>query len=847
MTNNGGAPTSSATVEVAIPSGLTVTSLTPTGWTCTAIDADGNPAFGTVVGPASLRCTSNNDLVRGVARQLDIPVIPSQVSSLTVTAAVSGRLFDGNLPNNDASMRMSATSAPGDIEVTKDDGRTSAAPGDQITYTVTVANPLDFETITGATLTDTLPAGTVFVSASGGGTHSSGVVTWTLPAIAGDTSVTRTVTVQVLPTIATSTITNVARVSAPDPADPGVTLTGTDDDVDAIVTRPAIDLVKASTAPTYAAVGDVITYTFTATNTGDVTLSGVTIADPKPGLSAVTYVWPAAVGVLAPGQVVTAMATYTVTQADIDRTAIDNEATARGTAPNGDPVDDTDTHVLTSTAVPSIDVAKSTASVVTRAGDMVTYTFVATNDGPLTLTGVSLDDPLPGLSAITYTWPGAVGVLAPGESVTATATYLARQADVDAGRITNTVTAVGRTTAGVSVDDEATAVIDIVATPAIDLDKTGAYADGTTGQVGDRLNYTFTVTNSGNVTLTGVEITDPLPGLSGLTYVWPGAVGVLTPGQVATATADYVVTQADIDSLAGVTNRATATGDAPDGTPVDAEDEVTMPTPATSGIQISKTGVLDATVPRPGDLIRYSFAVTNLGDVTLTDVTVEDLLPGLSGLTYTWPGPDGELGSRAVLRVTATYPVTQADIDRGSVANTATTSGLPPAGGAQVSDEDSVTVVLPGVSALTLEKTGQVAEWIVGGEVSYAFVVVNTGNLTETGVTISDSLPGLSDIVYVWPADAGVLAPGERATATATYPLTTADVDARSRANTATVTSVRGATATDDVILTAPPLAGPPGASLAYTGAVVSGVGGVAGLLLSAGLLLLALPRRRTS
>ncbi|MBN8900669.1 MAG: hypothetical protein J0H57_06495, partial [Rhodospirillales bacterium] len=60
------------------------------------------------------------------------------------------------------------------------------------------------------------------------------------------------------------------------------------------------------------------------------------------------------------------------------------------------------------------------------------------NAGNVTLANVGITDPMPGLSTIRYgTWPGAVGVLAPGESVTATATYVVTATDGAAGKLTN--------------------------------------------------------------------------------------------------------------------------------------------------------------------------------------------------------------------------------------------------------------------------------------------------------------------------------------------------------------------------------------------------------------------------
>ena len=73
------------------------------------------------------------------------------------------------------------------------------------------------------------------------------------------------------------------------------------------------------------------------------------------------------------------------------------------------------------------------------------------------------------------------------------------------------------------------------------------------------------VTNSGNVTLTSVRVTDPLPGLSAVTC----PLGTLAPGASETCTATYTTTQADVNA-GGVTNTGTASGRPPTGPPVTA-------------------------------------------------------------------------------------------------------------------------------------------------------------------------------------------------------------------------------------------------------------------------------------
>ncbi|MGO4105782.1 hypothetical protein AB4Y63_17725 [Leifsonia sp. YAF41] len=793
VTNHGGAPFTTGEVKVAIPAGLEVTSFSPTGWTCTAVDGNGTPVFGTAIGPAVLTCTPTAQLAKGVPQALDIPVRPTTTGALTMTADVSGLLFDGNMPNNDDDMSVKPTAAAGDVGVMKTDGVTTARPGDVLTYTITVDNPLDFETLTGATLTDTLPSRVTFVSASDGGTESGGVVTWALPNMPGQGSLTRTVTVRVSSTINTAELVNTARVSAPDPANPGKPLTGTAEDRDTVVTRPEITLVKGSEQPTYAAVGDVVTYTFAIRNTGDVTLTDIDISDELEDVFDIQLTWPpGSTGLLAPGVPMTATAKYTITQADIDAGRVLNTATVSGKPPAGKKVTDTDSHTVTSTAVPHVTLTKTSQSTPARAGDVVTYSFVLVNDGPITLQNVAIADPLPGLTGWNFTWgPSGPNVLAPGEKVTATATYRVTQAAVDAGQVVNTATGSGRTPTGTPVSDDDTFTIPITRAPAIAFDKDGEYTPGERGEAGETINYTFTATNTGNVTLTGVVVTDPLPGLSDKEYHWPGVVGVLAPGQAVVVNASYTVTQADVDGAGEVTNTATVDGMGPGDVPVHGEDTVTLQTPVDAGIQIVKTGRIEGDAPvQAGDIVRYRFEVTNLGVLTLHGVELDDVMVGLSDIDLTWPGVENVLKPGATLVGTASYTLTQADVDAGKVVNTATTKGITP-GDETVTDDDTLTLVIPAAPAITLDKDGKYTpgeRGEAGDTINYTFTATNTGNVTLTGVVVTDPMPGLSDKEYRWPGVAGVLAPGQAVVGTASYTVTQADVDGTGEVtNTATV------------------------------------------------------------
>src|SRR5690625_1755260 len=443
--------------------------------------------------------------------------------------------------------------------------------------------------------------------------------------------------------------------------------------------QPALELEKSSSFTAEVVAGETINYTFTAENTGNVTLTDVVIDDPLEGLTELSYDWPGEAGVLSPGQSVTATAEYTVTQADVDAGVVLNAATAGGTPPPTIDPEDPDNPVPSEPIetppveeetplppTPAIDLVKTSelaGDVI--AGDSVDYSFAATNTGNVTLTDVVIEDPLPGLSDLTFTWPGATGVLAPDETVEATATLVLTQEHIDGGLVENSANTTGtppgtynpedpeNPTPQDPVNDGSTVVTPLDPAPSINVIKDGALA--AEAAVGEDIEYTFTVTNDGNVTLTDVGVQDDLPGLTSIEFGdWPTENGVLAPGQSVVATATYELTQADINA-GSVANMVTAFGTPPDvkdpeypdepgvpADPVEEEDPETVVVPQGPALQLHKTS--DAVDnPVAGETLSYSFTATNIGNVTLTDVSITDPLEGLSELVYNWPGETGEL------------------------------------------------------------------------------------------------------------------------------------------------------------------------------------------------------------
>ena len=577
-------------------------------------------------------------------------------------------------------------------------------------------------------------------------------------------------------------VTNTATATGTPPSGPPAT--AVDSAVVVAAAAPTISLVKVATPNNVNAAGQTINYSFVVTNSGNVTLTGVTVVDPLPGLSAITC----PVSTLAPGASTTCTATYASTLADIDAGSIVNTAVVVADPPVGPPVTDSAVAVVTATSAPAIQIDKSAApTTVSAPGQAIVYTFVVTNTGNVTLSAITVSDPLPGLGAVVC----PVATLAPGASTTCTAGYVTTQADVDAGQIVNTATVGATPPAGPPVGDTDSTVVTATRTPIIQLAKD--VAPTTVTAAGQTVTYSFIVRNTGNVTLTGVGVTDPLPGLSGISC----PVSALAPAASTTCTATYVVSQTDVDT-GSIVNTATASGTPPAGPAVTAVDGAVVTATAAPSITLAKSAN-PVSVGSAGQVVTYSFLVTNDGNVTLTGVGVTDPLPGLGAVTC----PVSSLAPAASTTCTAIYVVTQADLDAGSIVNSATAAGTPPGGGAAVTATDGATVTAAPAPSISITKSASPNNVTTAGQViSYSFAVTNTGNVTLTGVAVSDPLVGLSAIV----CPVAVLAPGASTTCAATYTATQADVDLGSIPNTAGVTATPptgpAVTATDGELVT---------------------------------------------
>ena len=529
---------------------------------------------------------------------------------------------------------------------------------------------------------------------------------------------------------------------------------------------------------------DTIAYRFTVTNTGARTLTDVTVDDPKAGLvtcSATT---------LAPQASTTCTVTYAITQADVDAGVVANTAVASATNPDGNQTE----LALDSTTTPTSTVATLTLDKQAGdpvdadgndrvdAGDTIGYRFVLTNTGAVTLTDLTVDDPKAGpVSCLVET-------LAPAASTTCTADYTISQADVDAGTVDNTATATATGPDGSSVEPATDATSTPTSTVAtLTLDKRAGRPVDVNGNgrvdAGDTIAYRFLATNTGARTLTDVTVDDPKAG--GVDC----PTATLLPGASTTCTADYTITQADVDA-GTVDNTATATATGPDDSPVEpATDTTTTPTSTVATLTLDKragtpvdtdgSGRVDA-----GDTIAYRFTVTNTGAVTLTDVAVADPKTG----PVSCPTPT--LAPGASVTCTASYTVTQADVDAGSVDNTATATATEPDGQQLEPALDSTSTPTSAVATLTLDKQAGTPVDVngngrvdAGDTIAYRFTVTNTGAVTLTDVAVTDGKVGAVDCPVT------TLAPGATTSCTAEYVITQGDVDGGTVDNTASASA----------------------------------------------------------
>jgi uncharacterized repeat protein (TIGR01451 family) len=298
---------------------------------------------------------------------------------------------------------------------------------------------------------------------------------------------------------------------------------------------------------------------------------------------------------------------------------------------------------------------------------------------------------------------------------------------------TGTITNIGTGDSDETPPDADVLVTPVVGSPALNTVKAlSGNADGdASGTIteDDVLTYTITVTNTGNIPLSNVVVSDSLITPTGGTT----PCATVAVGATCTLIGTYTVTAADV-TTGTITN--TGTGDS-DETPPDPDVLVTpvIGSPAletTKALTANADGDASGTVTE-GDVLTYTVTVTNTGNIPLSNVVVSDSLITPTGGTT----PCASVAVGGTCTLVGTYTVTGADATEGSITNTGT-------GDSDETEPDTAVLVTPvGESPeLNVVKSSSPGAFTVGQPASYTITVSNTGSVsTFADIVVVDTLP----------------------------------------------------------------------------------------------------------
>jgi uncharacterized repeat protein (TIGR01451 family) len=470
ITNAGPGTAQNVVLDDPIPAGTTFVSSFYNGG---ALGSCTQPPAG---GTGSFHCTyatlmpSQNSIY-----SITVHVNPAASGTLSNTATVTTTSNDPVPANNTATETTAITSLNANLSVTKTDSPDPVTAGQNITYTITVANAGP-DTATNVQLQDIVPNNTTFVSFSSPGGWSA-----TTPAIGSGGGIIQASNPSLTVAAGPQTLTLVVNVNPGTTSAIDNTTTVTSDISDPVtsnnvanttttVTAPTADLSVAKTdSPDPVTAGQNITYTITVNNAGPNTASTVSLSDTIPtGTTFVSFTSPVGwtpstppvggtgtVTATNPSLTVAAGAqTFTLvvnvnaaTTGTVTNTATITSATSDSNNANNSATAPTTVNALVVNA--DLAITKAAGAGPFTAGGNVNFTITVTNNGPAAATNVSVVDTLPAGSTFVSATPsqgscsgtGPVTCALGGLAASGTATIaLVVQSPATAGTITNSAT-----------------------------------------------------------------------------------------------------------------------------------------------------------------------------------------------------------------------------------------------------------------------------------------------------------------------------------------------------------------------------------------------------------------------
>ena len=535
----------------------------------------------------------------------------------------------------------------------------------------------------------------------------------------------------------------------------GIVLVAGDDAVDydffEIPQAPGISIVKkingddANTAPGVSVIaGSTMAITYDVKNEGNVPLTAVKVTDDKVAAAAITC----PKTVLAAGESMQCAASLAAPVAGLQHT---NTGAVVGTPPSGANVTDTDPANAIVAALPGISIVKkingddanAAPGVIVGAGSTMAITYDVKNTGNVALSGVKVTDDK--VAAASISCPKAS--LAVGESMQCTASLAAPGPGV---QHTNTGTVEGTSPQGTKVTDTDPANATVTPTPGIKLVKKingddANTAPGTSVPAGSTMAVTFEVTNTGNVALTDVKVTDDKIAAAAISC----PKTALAVGETMVCTASLAAPAAGVQH----TNTGSVEGTSPQGAKVtDADPANANVTPAPSIAVVKKINGMDANgapgvkVPA-GSTMAITYEVTNTGNVALSGVKMADDKVAAAAITC----PKTTLAPGESMDCSASIP---APAPGEQHTNLGTVEGTSPQG-VKVTDDDPANAWTEGRPAIAIVKTINGADANdapgvtvpEGSVMQIRFLVTNTGDVDLSDVKVTDSVIDASGIV----------------------------------------------------------------------------------------------------
>ena len=707
--------------------------------------------------------------------------------------------------------------AVSDLSLTKSISNPTPEVGETISFTINVTNdgPSDTD---GIVITDILPDGFTFISSTAtAGSYNQNTGIWSLNGVLPNgTTETLIITVSVNPA---GNYTNVAEITAANTNDPDSTVNNNllaEDDQDSATATP-IPIIDVSLTKVvdneFPDVTDNVTFTITIQNDGPSDATGIVVRDvlesgynyiSDTGGGAydnVSGLW--SVGNLARGASASLNITVSIntvgTYNNIAEVISVNEQDVDSTPGNGiNTEDDQDEQATLPRVITDISVTKTVDNLNPTAGSQITFTIEVTNDGPSNATGLVIEDVLASGYQFVSATPTAgtydpvigswdLASLTNGASEQLTITVLV----LPTGDYANTAELIALDTFDPdsspdnnlnSEDDQDT--VTPIPTGLADLSITKT-VNNVTPNVGDIVEFTVNVTNSGDSDATGVIITDLLP--IGYTYEsHVSTAGIYNPqsglwntnGTILNGSTETLIILARVNAPTGAANEYVNTAQItnsnqadPDSDPNSDEntddfgDGITDDDEASAEVipqvaDISITKSVNTNTPNVGDVITFTIQVDNNGPDVATGVVIEDVLPSgysnpvnisndgiingniinwnnltipLSGLTVTYQVtvnmPVGEIGEYLnIVQVIASDqfdPNSDPNNDDGDQSE---------------DDEANAEIVSPSVD-IGLTKIVDNPNPTIGEQVTFTITAANSGSINATNVNIDERLP----------------------------------------------------------------------------------------------------------